>query len=411
MRKIYTGIDIGSDRIKLITAELYKGNVNVLAATSVKSQGVKKGLITDATSAANAIKKGIKNLESKLGTKIDKVVAVIPSNNRDLVIKTGITDINEIDQTITGNDVYLCLQNAIKDIKDKQVEVITVTPVEYTIDDKKTTKNPIGQSGKKLSVKAVVATVPRKNLLSIVNTLEMINIEVIDVTFSAIGDYYTIKNTDLDKNITIIVNVGSETTNISVFNQGVMVKNQILDTGSKKISNDIDFMYKIGNKEINKLKEGFAVANRKYADNSEYYTTNNKFNVPIEINQYELSEVIEARVIDLLKIIKKQINSLTNKEIGYIIITGGITNMTGIGSTIDEVFVKNTTLLNMNIIGLRNNMYSTCYGIIKYLIEKLEGREKNYTMFNDNQIEEMLAPRKKNGATGVLSKIFDRFFE
>ena len=36
MRNIYTGIDIGSDNIKIVVAELIKDKFYVLASTSVK---------------------------------------------------------------------------------------------------------------------------------------------------------------------------------------------------------------------------------------------------------------------------------------------------------------------------------------------------------------------------------------
>ena len=47
VKHIYTSVDIGSDSIKVVTSELFKGKLNLLAASSVKSKGIKKGLITD----------------------------------------------------------------------------------------------------------------------------------------------------------------------------------------------------------------------------------------------------------------------------------------------------------------------------------------------------------------------------
>ncbi len=411
MRKIYTGVDIGSDAIKIVTIEKHKGKFNVLASVSVSSSGIKKGLITDVPLASASIKKCLKELETKLGTKIDKVVATVPSNNREFEILTGSTIIKSVDETVTGDDVYACLQDAVKGSKEKGVEVITVTPVEYTLDSTKNIKNPIGMYGKDLKVKVVVATVPRKNLVSIVKVFEAINVEVVDATFSSIGDYYAVKNDDLDRNVVVMVNIGSETTDVSIFNKGVMVKNQILDIGSDKIDNDISFVHKISNKEIDKIKKTFAVASRKYADKEEIYRLSNKFNVKIEINQYELAEIIEARMNEILKTIKRRINDLTNKQIGYIIITGGITDMMGMGILVDDIFVRDTTILNLNILGIRSNIYSSSYGVSKYLDEKLDSREKNYTMLNDTQVEEMTSPRKKAGVSSMLSKIFDRLFE
>ena len=39
MKKIYTAIDIGSDTIKFVTGEQYKGKVNVLASHEEKAKG------------------------------------------------------------------------------------------------------------------------------------------------------------------------------------------------------------------------------------------------------------------------------------------------------------------------------------------------------------------------------------
>ena len=47
MKHVYTSIDIGSDTVKIAVCELYKNKLNLLAASSVKSKGIKKGLITD----------------------------------------------------------------------------------------------------------------------------------------------------------------------------------------------------------------------------------------------------------------------------------------------------------------------------------------------------------------------------
>ncbi len=412
MRHIYTGIDIGTDSIKLVTLEKYREKLNVLASVTVKSQGLKKGLITDATLCSSAIKKGIKELESKLGTKIDKVVAIIPSNNRDLSVRTTKVKIdNNVDNAITNNDVYKGLQEIIKASKEKDNEIVLVNPIDYQVDGKKNILNPVGISGKELAIKAVVASVPKKNLLSVVSTLESIGIEVVDVTFSTVGDYYAAKNSDLDRSTSVIVNIGYDTTNISLFNKGVMVKDQILDIGSSSIDSDIDFVYKLNKKDLIDLRDNFAVASKRYADSQENYRLVNRFNVKIEIDQYELAEVIEARVVDILKTIKRSINNLTTKEISYIIITGGITDMTGFDSIVDDVFIRHASIMNMNVIGLRDNKYSSCYGTIKYLIDKIEGRDKSYTMFSDTQIEEMLVPRKKSGTSSVLNKIFERFFE
>ena len=82
MRKIFTSIDIGTDSIKMITLEYFNSKYNVLAAVSVKSAGVKQGLIINPDAVSVSIKKAVKMIESRLGTKIEKVFRFLEIKNR-----------------------------------------------------------------------------------------------------------------------------------------------------------------------------------------------------------------------------------------------------------------------------------------------------------------------------------------
>ena len=56
MSNIYTAIDIGSDTVKLVTVKKHNGKFYPLASDSIKSHGVKKGLIVNAAKVVEAIK-------------------------------------------------------------------------------------------------------------------------------------------------------------------------------------------------------------------------------------------------------------------------------------------------------------------------------------------------------------------
>lgn len=411
MRKIFNSIDIGTDTIKLVTAELYNGKYNILCTTSVKTSGVRQGLIVNLAGITNSIKKCIKLSENKLGTKIDKVIAVVPSQNINFDIVTGKTKVNTEDNLITGEVIFNSIGNAIRSKINKETEIVTTNPIEYKIDNKTKVKNCLGMKANELSSRVVISSVPKKNVYSVVNILENLGIEVIDICFSSIGNYYAVKTPELDSKVVAMIDIGEEKTNVAILNKGVMIKESILPFGGKTLDDEITFNYKTTSEDSKKIKEEFAVINRKYADVDENYKCTNRLNQEVIINQYKLAESLEKKTVEILKNIKNEINNLTKREIGYIIITGGITTMLGFNSIVEELFVKNTTVINLGIIGIRNNKYACSYGIIKYFVEKLDLREKRYTMYTDEKIEEMMSTRKKIGATGVLSKIFDKIFD
>ena len=59
MRHIYTSIDLGSDTIKAVTCELYNGKLNLLSSSTIKSTGIRKGVIVDFDLALASITKVI----------------------------------------------------------------------------------------------------------------------------------------------------------------------------------------------------------------------------------------------------------------------------------------------------------------------------------------------------------------
>ena len=59
MKHVYTSVDIGSDSIKIVVCELFQNKLNLLAATSYKSRGIKKGLITDIEQASECLKEAL----------------------------------------------------------------------------------------------------------------------------------------------------------------------------------------------------------------------------------------------------------------------------------------------------------------------------------------------------------------
>ena len=183
----------------------------------------------------------------------------------------------------------------------------------------------------------------------------------------------------------------------------------IMPIGSRLIDSELVFNYKIDEKEAINIKNTFAVASRRYADGEEVYEFVNKASNKVEINQYQLAELLEANLVEMLKSIKNEINDLTKREINYIIVTGGVTSMLGFNSLVEELYGRYSGVMNLPVIGIRNNKYSTSYGSIKYFCEKLDLREKDYTMFSEEMINELTQVRKKIGASSVLGKVFKLF--
>jgi cell division protein FtsA len=402
-------VDIGSDSIKVVTSELFKGKLNLLAASSVKSKGIKKGLITDVNSATMSLQKAISEVENMLGIKIKKVITTIPSYFAEFIKIDGEIKINNENKIVTGDDVVKVLGQAVRGKISSTKEMVTIVPIDFSVDSKTGIKDPKGLTGNTLRTRAILITTPKKNIYSVVGLIEAIGIEVVDISLNSIGDINALKNKGMEEKIGAIINIGAETTTVSVYNKNILIKTSIIGMAGRDIDNDISYMYKIDLEVAKKIKEKFALAHKKYASSSEIYELPGHKN----IEQLEVSTIAMSRIEEILTLAKKELLELTNRQMEYIIITGGVSNMSHFELVAENIFGKDVIIGNVRLIGIRNNKYSSAVGNIVYFINKLKIKGKNYTMVSDTDME-ILSSTKKSlinvSNESMLGKVFGYFF-
>lgn len=409
MRKIYTSVDLGSDSIKIMVGEIFNKKLNVLATSVIKSRGIKKGLIVNASEVLSSLKASINEIEKKIGITIDKVIASVPSYFSNFEIVNAEIDVSEEDFRISGKDIVNVLKESIKDKIKKDRELVTIIPIYFIVDGKKNIKDPKGLIAKKLGVKAMMVTTPSKNVQSIISIFNSIGIEVIDVNLGSIADYTEFKNNYTEEGLSLIINIGYDITTVSLFNKGIIINSEVLQIGGKNIDNDISYVFKIDKRESAKMKENFAVAHKKFSRVNEIKECINVNKDLISINQYDISQIVMSRLTEILNLSKKQSYLLTNREISYIIITGGTSEIPGMSYLVDEIFSNNAKVGNIDTIGIRDNKYSTTSGLIRCFNEKLELRDRSYTMIDfDNENNDKKIDMSD---TSVLGKVFGYFFD
>lgn len=411
MKQVYTSIDIGSDSVKIVVAELFNNKINLLAASSIKSNGIKKGLITDAEKASKSIKKAITSVEEMLGIKIKKVITSIPSYYTEFEMIKGSIEL-EKEVPIDGDKVSELLTEAIKTSKINDKVMVTTLPIDFMVDEKSNIKDPKGMIGNTFATRAIMVHTAKKNLLSVIKILESLDLEVVDVSLNSIGDMYAVRDKEIKEKIGALINIGHETTTVSLYNKGIIVKSSVIGMGGRNIDRDISYIYKVNEKDASKIKEKFALAHKKYASVNDYYEIKNEAGEQIQINQFEVSEVVMARLEEILVTARKEINMLTKHDVDYILITGGTSSMANFDLIAKEVLGNETKIGEIKLVGLRHNKYSSAIGNIVYFISKLKLKGKNYSMISKDD-SQILSTSKKSliSENSMLGKVFGCFFD
>ena len=398
MRKIIASLDIGSHTIKLVVGEIVKNKLNILACVDTPARGIKKGFIVNPESAIEALEDVFKKCEEQIGLPIKKVIVSVPSNGIDCFLSEGYTSVSNPEKVITSNDLVRSLQAAVYNkVLDNQ-ELVTILPTKFLVNDTVVTDLPLGMKAEKLKVKAVVVTVPKKNVTPIIRCLEKIGVNVVDVTIGA--------------EVGAVINIGASKTTVSIFNKGIITASEIIDIGGDNIDYDLGYVYKINRKDSLYIKENIALADKNMAQASESVIVEDKNGDKIKINQYSASEIVMSRLEEILNLAKKQINLLTKKQISYIIITGGVTETTEFKDMVNYIF-KDATVGNVLEIGARCNKYATSVGLIKYYDSRLRLRNRDFSIFSIEEQENLSGIHKKVNINdnSILGKLFGYFFD
>lgn len=407
MRKIYTSIDIGSDTIKFVVGELLNNNINILSSNTIKSKGVRKGLIFDPNLTINAIKDGIKEVNDDLGVEIKKVIVNVPNYNAKFMFVTGSVDINNEDEIVTTEDINKVIKNSVYSKLAIDYELVTVLPVEFLLDNEVVDK-PVLKKGKKLELKGIMVSVPKKNIYSVLNVVEGAGLEVVEITLSGIADYFEVRNNNTDKKVGAIINLGHETTTVSVINKGKLMNTETIQLGGLNVEKDLSYIFNINIFDARILKEKFASSHKRFCQLNDVYEIKNTVGEILKLNQLEVSEVVMSRLSEILELAKKQILLLTKQSISYIILTGGLTEIKAFKNLAFEIFGKSVIIYSMDTLGVRDNKYTTSLGMIKYFCDKMDMRGREYSMMSTEDVTALVTPSSK---TKKDNMIFTKFIE
>ena len=410
MRKIMAVIDIGSSTTKLLVGEMSKNTFNTLSISECETKGIKKGQITSEEELENTITNVLNDANSKLNRPIKKLIAIIPSYDVEFTI--GEAKIEIENETIKGSDISKAILESYKGIVPDNMELVNAIPMNFKLDNNEIVSDPKNKISKSLSIKTLLMMSPKNNVYKILSILDKLNIDIVDISIDAIGDYYTFKNDKMNKSVTALINIGHSKTTISIFNKGIITNISTIEIGSRNIDNDIAYIYKVDLETAKKLKEEFAFAHPSLSSIKDDIDILSKDNKSIVINNQEVSKVVYSRLKEILEKTKKELNHLTRREISYIIVTGGITEMRGFEKVLNTVYPKNSNIGNIKYLGVRNNKYSSVIGLIKWYNELELLKDKDYSIFSIDEQEEFSGISNNHDSNdSVINKFFSYFID
>ena len=413
MRKIMSSLDIGYASIKLIVAEINKKKLYVLTSSIVNNDALKKDMTIDYDILEGIIKKLLGDAKEKLGIEIKKTLLTIPTDSASFTINRARIDIKNEDNLITVDDMIKVVNLSGKNVVQDNMELVNITPLYYTLDDSSKTDIPVNTFSRSLEVQSIITSSSKDDVYKYLRVLDNLGVSVVDISYDVVGNYFAFKSDDMDTTCGIIIDIGYLSTSISVYNKGVLVNTLKIKVGSLNVLKDISYVYKISLDSAKEVYKKLGLGSSKNANNLEKIELKDNNGDKLIINQVNLSEIIESRVQEILSMAKKQINTLTKRQISYIICTGGIANIGDFDLNVLEIFGKNARIGYINTIGIRDTRYASTFGLIKWYDYNAKLKNYDYSILNLEEQEEFSKEESeaKTSSNSIIGKVFDYFFE
>jgi cell division protein FtsA len=307
IRNISIGIDVGTSMTRVVVGEFIKGEKNpkILGIGEAPSLGLRHGYITTEKEASESIKKAVALAEHTSGIKIKRAFIGINTVTLRGDVSSGNTIISKADGEVTALDINKAIEDSENNLNLGNRKIIQIFPISFKLDGKEILGRPEGMRGTKLEVKTLFLTCLNQHLEDLLSAVAEAGIEPIDIIASpvagamiALGERQKIVGS-------MLVNIGSETVSLVVFENGLPISVHTFSIGSSDITNDIALGLKISLEEADKLKLG---------------------TVPEKYSKKKLDEIIEARLIDIFELIGNHLKKIKRNELlpaGIVFIGGG----------------------------------------------------------------------------------------
>lgn len=374
-KRIITGIDIGTTRIRTLIAESDEhGQPVFIGHGSAPALGLRRGVVVNMEKTVQSISRAVEDAEMMAGVHIDTAVAGIAGDHIKSINSQGVIAVSRSDNEIGEADVQKAIEAASAVAIPTDREIIHVLPQQYTIDEQAGIKNPIGMTGVRLEVEVHIVTAAVTSAKNIFRSLERCEIQVDHLVLQSLGaSQATVSPEEQDMGV-VVIDIGGDLTDVAVFFDGSIKHSGVVPLGGKNVTNDITIGLRTAVEQAERLKVVHGCALTSLVDAEEMIEVPGVAGKsPRSISRNVLASIIEPRMEEILSLAAREIKKANPPEAlaAGVILTGGGSLLPGTVELAEQVLNMPVKMgMLSGIEGLPDNLatpeFATVVGLVNY---------------------------------------------
>ena len=375
---IIVGLDIGTSKICSAVGEMTEHGVEIIGIGSHGSLGMRKGVVINIDNTVASIKKAVEEAALMAGCEINTVFTGIAGSHIKAFNSHGVVAVKTREVSQRDLDRVLDAAKAVAIPTDQ--EVVHVLPQDYIIDDQDGIKDPLGMSGVRLEARVHIVTGATAAMQNVVKCCNRSGLHVADVALMPLACADAVL-TDDEKDLGVaLADMGSGTTDITIFHDGTVKHTAVLPIGGNHVTNDIaaGLRTPFADAERIKLHYGCAKASM-VAEQVRLEVPSSAGKPQRSVSRQILCEIIEPRMDEVFQLIRKEIvKSGYEDYLGAgVVMTGGSMLLPGAVEAAEIAIGVPVRLGTPRHVGglvdvIANPIYSSAIGLVLYGIKRQE---------------------------------------
>ena len=325
--EIVVGLDIGTTKIACFIGRKNEfGKIELLGYGRSESVGVSRGVVANIDRTVESIKQAVQEAEEKVGAQIGLVNVGIAGQHIKSLQHRGLITRENLEAEISQLDIEALIDDMHKLVMQPGEEILHVIPQEFTVDNEQGIKDPIGMAGVRLEANFHIITGQIAAAQNIYKCIRKAGLEVDQLILEPLASAASVLSEEEKEAGVALVDIGGGTTDIAIFQDGIIRHTAVIPFGGNVIIDDIRQGCQIMKRQAEQLKKKFGSALSKETKANEIVCipglTGKK---PKEIALKTLAQIIEARMTEIIEHVHYEIRSsgYGDQLIGGIVLTGG----------------------------------------------------------------------------------------
>lgn len=409
--EIVVGLDIGTTKIVAMVGRRNEfGKIEILGYGKTGSVGVLRGVVANIDRTVQSIKTAVEEAEANSGHDITRVFVGIAGQHIKSLQHHGVLMRSNSEDEITQADIDSLTEDMYKLVMLPGDEIIHILPQDFTIDNEKGIREPIGICGGRMEANFHIITGQISAAKNIYRCVQKAKMETSGLILEPLASADAVLSWDEKEAGVALVDIGGGTTDIAIFHEGIIRHTAVIPLGGDIITEDIKQGCTIIKDQAELLKIRFGSALASESRNERVSIPGLRGQNPKEISLVNLAHIIQARMEDIIEHVFYQIKNsgYEKKLIGGIVITGGGAQLKHVNQLFEYMTGMSTRIGYPNEhLGkapdvIASPMYATSIGLVIKGLELKEANRKKELVSETGSKEKSGKPRFGN--------IFDAFY-